>query len=107
MLRGNEAFLALTETLIADLTEFLRLAAEASGTDMPKKLLPAPEETLLQNLLEAVASFRISQMEAIMSELDLHEYETGEELVIWLKEQIDCLEYDAIRERLEELLSNT
>ena len=38
-----------------------------------------------------------------MTELELHESETGEELITWLREQMDNLEYDAMQERLSQL----
>jgi hypothetical protein len=37
-----------------------------------------------------------------MMELDKYEYDSGGELVSWLREQLDNLEYDAIRDRLED-----
>jgi hypothetical protein len=40
-------------------------------------------------------------MEEIIAELEGYEYESGGELVSWLREQLDNLEYDAVRERLE------
>ncbi|MCL2009690.1 MAG: ATP-binding protein [Synergistaceae bacterium] len=101
---SNGAFIAHLESLIAGLTEVLKHAAEASGADKPKERLPEPESSLLQNLLEAAAHFKSSQMEDVMGELEQYEYETGGELITWLKEQMDNLEYDAMRERLEELL---
>ena len=87
------------ETLIADITELLRQTAVTT----PKKRLPAPDEALLQKLLDTTKHFRTSQMEEVMNELALYEYETGGEMINWLKEQMENLEYDAMRERLEEL----
>jgi hypothetical protein len=96
---GNGDFLEFMETLITDLSELLR-QAETPRADTPKKRLGSPDEALLQKLLEAAAHFKISQMEEVINELELYEYETGGELVTWLKEQMENLEYDAIRERL-------
>ncbi|MCL2009689.1 MAG: ATP-binding protein [Synergistaceae bacterium] len=100
---SNEAFLALVETLIADLAELLRKAAEASGANKPKERLPAPDKALLRKLLEAAEHFKSSQMEEAMNELELYEYETDGELVTWLREQMESLEYDAIKKRLGKL----
>jgi CheY-like chemotaxis protein/HPt (histidine-containing phosphotransfer) domain-containing protein len=97
---GNEAFLVYMEILIANLTGFLGHANELSATDIPKKRLPAPDEALLRKLLEETTRFRTPQMEEVMSRLEQFEYESGGELVAWLREQIDNLEYDAIKERL-------
>jgi hypothetical protein len=35
--------------------------------------------------------------------MELFDYDCGGELVVWLREQIDNLEYNAISEKLEEL----
>jgi hypothetical protein len=40
-------------------------------------------------------------MEEILDKLEMYHYESGGELVQWLREQMDNLEYDAIRDRLE------
>jgi hypothetical protein len=40
-------------------------------------------------------------MEELIAQLEGCEYESGGDLVVWLREQMDNLEYDAIRERLE------
>jgi hypothetical protein len=40
-------------------------------------------------------------MENVVSELERYEYETRGDLVAWLREQMDDLEYDGIRKRLE------
>jgi hypothetical protein len=46
-------------------------------------------------------------MEEAVTELESFEYESGGELVVWLREQLDNLEYDAIHERLESLSSGS
>jgi hypothetical protein len=43
-------------------------------------------------------------MEETLAKLEGYEYESGGALVAWLRKQADDLEYDAIRERLEEEL---
>jgi hypothetical protein len=41
-------------------------------------------------------------MERLLSDLEGYAYESGEDLVGRLREDLDNLEYDSIRERLEE-----
>jgi hypothetical protein len=43
-------------------------------------------------------------MEDTLAELEEYEYESGGDLVEWLREQMDNLEYEAIQERLEEII---
>jgi hypothetical protein len=40
-------------------------------------------------------------MEEALTELEKYTYDTGAELVAWLRAEFDNLEYDNIRERLE------
>ncbi|MDR3146894.1 MAG: hypothetical protein LBU00_00790, partial [Treponema sp.] len=63
----------------------------------------APDTALLEKLLDASKRFKPAVMETIMTELEESEYETGGDLIPWLREQIDNLEYDAVREKLESL----
>ena len=70
-----------------------------------KDQLKAPPEELLKKILEACGTFDVDAMEESMEELEKHEYETTPDLVPWLREQLDTLEYDAIAERLEKELT--
>jgi hypothetical protein len=40
-------------------------------------------------------------MEEALTELEKYSYESGEDLVIWLRQQLDNFDYEAIQERLE------
>jgi hypothetical protein len=42
-------------------------------------------------------------MEGILDEIESYDYESGGELVLWLREQMDNLEYDEICTKLESL----
>jgi hypothetical protein len=57
----------------------------------------------LYKLLEACKQYKpITEIEKVMMELEKYEYDSGGDLVSWLREQLDNLEYDAIRDRLED-----
>jgi PAS domain S-box-containing protein len=94
----NLAFIAKAETLLGGLRKLLEGAAEKGG-DKPRA--PEPDKALLEKLLDASKHFKPAIMEEIMTELEGCEYESGGELIPWLREQLDNLEYDAIREKLE------
>jgi HPt (histidine-containing phosphotransfer) domain-containing protein len=94
----NGPLIEQTERLLGELGELLQQAAAGSG-DKPRAA--APERGLLERLREAARRYKSSVVEAIVAELESREYETGGELVVWLREMADNLEYDAIRERLE------
>jgi hypothetical protein len=69
-----------------------------------KDRLASPPEEVLKKILAACGSFDMDAMEKCVSELERHSYESKGELVPWLREQMDNLEYDAIAERLEKEL---
>jgi PAS domain S-box-containing protein len=96
----NAAFIAKVETALNDLGDLLKSAAENNS---PKKKTAAPDAALLEKLLDASRRFKSATMEEVMTELESYEYESGGDLVSWLREQIDNLEYDAVREKLESL----
>ncbi|MDR1158604.1 MAG: response regulator [Oscillospiraceae bacterium] len=93
----NNAFLARVETLLADLSALL--SNMESAAEKPTK--EAPDGALLEKILEGSRLFDASAMEEAMTTLEEYRYETGADLVSWLREQLDNLEYDTICERLE------
>ena len=95
---GNTDFIAMTESVLQELGALLEKASTARGVK-PKMALP--DTTLLSRLLVAAKRYKSTVMEEILEELESHDYESGGELVVWLREQIDNLEYDAICSRLE------
>ncbi|MDR1307669.1 MAG: response regulator [Treponema sp.] len=94
----NAAFIEKTETFLEDLRKLLESTAERGEK---KRKAAAPEKALLEKLLDASRRFKPAIMEEVMTELEGCEYESGGELIPWLREQLDNLEYDAIREKLE------
>jgi hypothetical protein len=86
--------------LLAGVENLLKNAVHGAGND-EKPCVPAPDATSLTKMLGAVKRYDIRSLEDILSELERHKYESDGELVVWLREQIDNLEYDAIRKRLE------
>jgi PAS domain S-box-containing protein len=94
----NSGFIGRVEALLADITYTLGNVAEQR---LAKQKAIAPDQGLLGKLLEASKRFKSTVMEEVLTELEEYEYESGGDLVEWLREQIDNLEYDAIRKRLE------
>ena len=94
----NAAFNAMVECTINDLGKLLDTIA--AGGEMKLKA-PAPDADLLAGLLEAAKRYKPVQMDEILAKLEAFEYESGGELVAWLREQVDNLEYTAICRHLE------
>jgi CheY-like chemotaxis protein/anti-sigma regulatory factor (Ser/Thr protein kinase) len=94
----NAMFIGMAESLLANIEELLE------KVDIGKKQKPrrfAPDPVLLDKLLEAVKSYKSTLMEETMCSIEAFDYDSGMELVTWLRQQMDDLEYDAIRQKLE------
>ncbi|MDR2759685.1 MAG: response regulator [Spirochaetaceae bacterium] len=98
----NDAFIERTEALLTKLRELLQSVSERGPE---KKKTASPDPGILKKLLDASKRFKSTAMEEALSEIEQWEYESDGDLVTWLREQLDNLEYDAIRERLELVLS--
>ncbi|MDR2353167.1 MAG: histidine kinase, partial [Deltaproteobacteria bacterium] len=102
VLEKHDEFIEHSEMLIVDLQSFLE---SIEGPKEEKGSLPEPPKELLQKILDASSTFDMDTMEDSVVELEKNEYETGGELVTWLREQMDNLEYDAIAQRLQDVLN--
>jgi hypothetical protein len=90
--------LTTVETLVSGLNELLEKVEKNKGK---KQRAGAPDPNLLDRLLEACKQYKLALMEDAVAELENYEYDSGGDLVVWLRDQLDNLEYDAIQDRLE------
>jgi CheY-like chemotaxis protein len=97
--KNNGIFIETMETLLGALHEFL-IHTEENGD---KPLLPAPDRELLDRMLAACKEYKVTVMEDLLIELEKYSYESGGDLIIWLRRHIDNLDYEEIQERLEAL----
>ena len=95
---NNDFFVESVEKLLKNLEKLLATITKNSGD---KPVLPHPNPALLRQLAEASLHYRANIVEAIIAKLEAYHYKSGDELVQWLREQLDNLEYDAITERLK------
>jgi PAS domain S-box-containing protein len=94
----NGGLIKTVETLLSGLNELL---AKVGKDRAEKQRAGTPDSGRLAEILEACKLYRPVLMEEALIELEKYEYDSGGELVSWLREQLDNLEYDAIRDRLE------
>jgi signal transduction histidine kinase/CheY-like chemotaxis protein len=94
----NDNFIKNIEKLLENLGRFLAELDEGNCRPAAAK----PDPALLEKLLEACKDYNIATMEEAVRELENYAYESGADLVSWLRTQLDNVEYDAIRERLEQ-----
>jgi len=95
---NNDLFIKDVEKLLEKLREFL---AGATEQENEKPLSPQPDPALLRELADACKRYKANIMEEILDKLEMYRYESGGDLVQWLREQMDNLEYDVIQKRLE------
>ena len=96
--QNNIPFIEMVQNQIDQLGQLLFKIKSQEGE---KPLAAKPNPDLLKELAGAAKQFKASQMDEILAELESYRYETGDELIVWLRDQVDNIEYDAIRERLE------
>jgi CheY-like chemotaxis protein len=94
----NSGLIETVETLISGLNELVAKVEKSRGK---KQRAGAPDPDLLSRLLEACKEYRPALMEDAVAELENYEYDSGGDLVVWLREQLDNLEYESIQDRLE------
>jgi CheY-like chemotaxis protein/anti-sigma regulatory factor (Ser/Thr protein kinase) len=98
--------------MILELAEQLKtlLAEWESGLSpeaKEKEKRVEPERALLARLSAAAGQFNANATDEILGELERCRYEKEEELILWLREQAEKFDYDAIRKRLDALLRNS
>ncbi|MDR1708480.1 MAG: response regulator [Candidatus Accumulibacter sp.] len=95
----NPEFLRALNALLAGLNDFLE---GESKNDAEKENRDAPDPALLARLRDAAGDFRIDDMEAAMRELEKFSYASGGDLVRWLRQKVDRMEFADIAGRLAE-----
>ncbi|MDR1732673.1 MAG: hypothetical protein LBR61_11330 [Synergistaceae bacterium] len=97
VLAENGKTIEAAESLLAGLNALLSRAFRENG---PKERAQKPDRALLEKIRSAAEHYRGGALEDLMEELRRYEYESGSDLIPWLRERLDNLEYDAIVERL-------
>jgi two-component system, sensor histidine kinase and response regulator len=99
---NNKILLEEAEAMHQKLGELLANVDKHTPAKPPAK---SPDAELLRQFLDACKQFKSSLMEELLEKLDGFKYESGGDLVQWLREQMDNLEYDAMEQRLTEELA--
>jgi HPt (histidine-containing phosphotransfer) domain-containing protein len=95
-------FIALCETLLAGVNDWLTANVPESEMEA-KERRPAPDPELLQKIADAASRFKTTEIEKLVKELNTFQYESDGDLVEWLVEQSENLEYGAIAEKLSSI----
>ncbi|MCL2663315.1 MAG: ATP-binding protein [Oscillospiraceae bacterium] len=97
ILERNPAFLEATGRFIDDIDDVLSLFVE-DDTSKPK--LAKPNSDLLSKLLEACKVYDMGIAEEVMAEIDKYQYTADNGLAVWLRENVDMMNFKEVEERL-------
>jgi CheY-like chemotaxis protein len=92
----NTAFLASAGQLLDSIETFL----EADRAGESRLVKDRPDAAVLAQLCEACASYDIDAIDSALGELEACDYASSENLVVWLRENVDCMNYDDIVKKL-------
>jgi CheY-like chemotaxis protein len=98
ILSQNESFQKDVTSLVAGIKAWLN----ERDANCIKSLLPAPDRSLLSDLRLCCEECDMNNIEKIMYELESAIYEKDADLVTWLREKVDMMDYIEISERLAE-----
>ncbi|MDR1932644.1 MAG: response regulator [Spirochaetales bacterium] len=99
VLELNAPFIETMEKLTAAIEAVI--SPLLSGGNSPKPRRDEPDGALLSDLLDACKNYDFETMAKILSNLEDYAYESGGDLVNRLREDLDNLEYESFRKRLE------
>jgi CheY-like chemotaxis protein len=92
----NGPFLEAAVKLVTDIETLLR----EIDAENPKPIKSAPDPALLAKLRDACASYDMDEVEKAMSELKSYNYESEQDLVLWLYDQAALFQFDEIVKKL-------
>ncbi|GHU32608.1 hypothetical protein FACS1894172_09540 [Spirochaetia bacterium] len=92
----NAGFIQMIEDFLAELSTALKDKAEEN----PKTLKPEPDAEVLHALQKASENFDIDGVDKAMEQLEAYMYESGGELMEWLREQVSIMGFKQIAKRL-------
>jgi len=104
ILQNNPLFIESIKKLLSTLSNQLETYATNTNTKPNRQ---APDETLLDQMQAAAANFKIDELEEVMASLECFTYTTQAELLIWLREKVNQMEFTAIHERLSQRKQET
>ncbi|MCL1928096.1 MAG: transporter substrate-binding domain-containing protein [Treponema sp.] len=99
---NNRAFIETAGKLVDDIEELL-----GTGMENPRPRKDKPETELLYKVLDACKNYDIEKIDEVMAEIDSYEYESDDGLAVWLRDNIDHLNYELIVEKLSGLIDKT
>jgi CheY-like chemotaxis protein len=82
------------------LTDDIKSMLEKMPQESPKPVKDKPEEEALSRLVAACDSYDINGVETAMAEIEAYQYEGDDGLTLWLRENVDQMNFSEIKEKL-------
>ena len=103
-LLGDVEYISKHNKTFIDNTRSFVLSLEVMIADInsanPKKSRAEPDPVTLRKLLKACIDYDVDEADEIMEELEEYDYESGNEFVAGLREDVDLLQFNEIIEKL-------
>jgi hypothetical protein len=97
---NNAAFIEAVENLVTDIENMLdKISAE---NQKPKK--DKPDREVLSKLLVACKAYDMDGVDAAITEIESCKYESDDGLVVWLRENVDLMNFPQIMEKLSSMV---
>ena len=94
--KHNDAFLESVRQLINGLEDMIK----AIDLKNPKPKKDKLDAQVLSKLLEACRGFSMNGVDEAMAEIEKYEYESDSEFAVWLREQVNIINFKGIAEKL-------
>jgi len=96
----NPSFVETIKKLVYNIDEMLAVL-EAKNLK-PKK--EKPDDVFLEDLLEACIKYDMDGADEAISNIESYQYESDNDLIFWLRENIDMVNFDEIAQKLKDIL---
>ena len=91
----------LVETVRKLISELNNMIAEIN-TGNQKPVKTSPDIKTLERLCQACIDYEMGDVDAALDELETFDYETDGDLIIWLRENVELMNFDEIVKRLSD-----
>ena len=98
---NNGDFIKTAEKLIETINDMLQQMI----LDNPKPKKDKPDNIVLSKILAASKTYNMDEVDAAMTDIENWEYESGSELVAWLRKNVDQMNFKQIREKLSTIVN--
>ena len=97
--KHNSSFIEAAQKLVCDIEDVL----SAINAENPKPEKDSPDKELLSKLLTACEAYDMDGVDEAMEEIEVYQYKSDNDLVNWLRENVDDMNFKQIVERLSKI----